>query len=88
MNATCLQTAVLLHLVRNASIGEILDANQELKEQGPWVPGANQTEVPFLSRSGKYMLYCYQPSTGRHAYLDCGTDLILSDEDAGLALRG
>jgi hypothetical protein len=47
-----------------------------------WVPACGGTETPFRARSGATLLYCYNPATGRHAYLDCGSDLILSDEDA------
>lgn len=59
----------------------------ELKrEQGDWFPACGGTEVPFTTRTGRKLLYCWQPSTGKHAYLDCNTDLILSDEEAMLAL--
>ena len=58
--------------------------------QGNWLPASGGTEEPFLTRTGRRLLYCYQPSTGRHAYLDCATDLILDDAeaDAVLALGG
>jgi hypothetical protein len=56
------------------------------KSQGNWYPANGGTEIPFISRTGKKLLYVWQPSTGNHAYLDCGTDLILSDEEARLAL--
>ena len=65
---------------------EELDAAQARKEQGPWIPACGGTEVPFNTRTGRRLLYCWQPSTGNHAYLDCGTDLILSDEEASAAL--
>lgn len=51
-----------------------------------WVPASGGTEVPFKTRTGRTLLYCWQPSTGNHAYLDCGTDLILTNEEARLAL--
>jgi hypothetical protein len=66
---------------------EKLEAAQAKREQGPWRPACGGTETPFLSRSGKKLLYCWQPSTGRHAYLDCGTDIILTDEEANLAMQ-
>jgi hypothetical protein len=44
------------------------------------------TETPFTTRTGRRLLYCYQASTGNHAYLDCGTDLVLTDDDARIAL--
>jgi len=74
-----------LHKVA-ATLKEMIDADNAKREQGEWIPANNRTETPFLTRSGKRLLYCYQPSTGRHAYLDMGTDLILSDEEAQLAL--
>jgi hypothetical protein len=51
-----------------------------------WIPACGGTEQPFTSRTGRRLLYCWQPSTGRHAYLDLGSDLILSDEEAQNAL--
>ena len=56
------------------------------RENGNWFPACGGTEVPFTTRTGRRLLYCWQPSTGRHAYLDLDTDLILSDEDAMAAL--
>ena len=47
-----------------------------------WYPACGGSETPFISRSGKRLLYCFQPSTGNHAYLDVNSDIILSDEDA------
>ena len=54
--------------------------------QGSWVPANGGTETPFTTRTGRRLLYCWQPSTGRHAYLDCATDLVLTDEEAREAL--
>ena len=51
-----------------------------------WYPAHNGTETPFVSRSGKRLLYCFQPSTGNHSYLDVDNDIILTDEDARLHL--
>ena len=59
---------------------------QAKKEQGNWVPANNGTETIFVTRSRRRLLYCWQPSTGKHAYLDCDTDLILTDEEAYLAI--
>lgn len=69
-----------------ANIAEILKARDELAAQGSWVPGCGGTETPFHTRTGRTLLYCYQASTGHHSYLDCGTDLILTDDEARLAL--
>ena len=65
---------------------EQLEARRLKAEQGSWYPACNGTEVPFHTRNGYRLLYCWQPSTGRHAYLNCDTDIILSDEDAWIAL--
>lgn len=54
----------------------------EWKAQGEWIPACGGTEVPFTTRSGARLLYCYQPRSGKHAYLDCGSDLILTDSEA------
>lgn len=64
------------------SLKDILDARDTKAKNGAWLPACNGTEVPFFSRSGRRLLYCYQPSTGKHAYLDCDTDIILDDEQA------
>jgi hypothetical protein len=63
-----------------------LNAAEAAREQGNWYPANGGTETSFVTRSGRTLLYCWQPSTGKHAYLDCGTDLILSDQEAELAL--
>jgi len=47
-----------------------------------WYPASDGTEEPFISRSGKRLLYCYQPSTRNHAYLDVDCDIILTDEES------
>jgi hypothetical protein len=64
-----------------ASVAEQMECERARREDGPWVPACNGTEVPFYTRTGHCVLYCWQPSTGRHAYLDCGTDLIIPDAD-------
>lgn len=51
-----------------------------------WLPANGGTETPFTTRTGARLLYCWQPSTGKHAYLDCGTDIILTDDEARQAL--
>ena len=63
-----------------------LDGLRLAREQGNWYPACGGTETPTRYRSGRTLLYVWQPSTGRHAYLDMGTDLILSDEEAGIAV--
>lgn len=68
------------------SVAEILDERTRKAEQGIWIPACGGTETPFTSRLGIRLLYCYQPTTGRHAYLNMDTDFILSDEEARAAL--
>lgn len=58
------------------------------KADGPWVPASGGTEEPFTARSGKRLQYMFQPSTGRHAYLDVDADIILDDEDALKHIEG
>lgn len=51
-----------------------------------WLPACGGTEQPFQTRSGRILLYCYNPAEDRHAYLDCGKDRILTNEEAEEAL--
>lgn len=68
------------------TIVEIILAREAKAAQGNWVPACGGTETPFTARSGKRLLYCYQPSTGKHAYLDLGSDMFLTDDEASAAL--
>jgi hypothetical protein len=49
--------------------------------QGDWFPANGGTEVPFISRSGVRLLYVWQPATGKHAYLNMDTDLLIPDAE-------
>jgi hypothetical protein len=55
-------------------------------QQGNWYPACGGTETPFWSRNGYHLQYLWQPSTGRHAYINLQTDIILSDDEARAAL--
>lgn len=68
------------------NLAELLQYKKKTDEQGDWVPACAGTEKPFDTKTGRKLLYCWQPKTGKHAYLDCKTDLILTDEEAALAL--
>lgn len=70
----------------NKTLTEILDERAARAANGSWIPACGGTEMPFNTRTGRRLLYCWQPTTGRHAYLDCGTDIILSDDEAFAAL--
>ena len=54
--------------------------------EGNWYPACGGTEVEFKSRTGRRLLYCWQPLTGRHEYLDLDSDIVLSDDEAQIAL--
>lgn len=68
------------------TLDELFQERDRRREQGNWVPACNGTETPFVSRSGLRLLYCWQASSGRHAYINCDTDIVLSDEEARAAL--
>ena len=63
-----------------------MEAQINKRKEGNWYPANGGTEVPFFTRGGRRLLYCWQPSSGAHAYLDCDTDLILSDEESEMIL--
>jgi hypothetical protein len=69
------------------TVAELLRERAERAAQGNWFPANGGTEEPFTARTGRRLLYVWQPTTGRHAYLDLGTDLILTDNEARLALQ-
>ena len=56
-------------------------------EGGAWRPASNGTETPFLTRSGRRLIYMWQPETGDHAYLDLSTDLFLTADEADRELK-
>jgi hypothetical protein len=65
---------------------EQIEAIQYARNNSDWLPANGGTETPFTSRSGIRMLYCWQPSTGHHAFLNCNTDVLMSGEEADEAL--
>ena len=52
-----------------------------------WVPACGGTEQPFTTRTGRRLQYLWNETTGEHAYIDCNTDIILTNEEAELALN-
>lgn len=56
------------------------------KDQGNWYPACGGTEEPFVTRNGFRLMYCWQPATGRHAYINLETDIVMTDDEAQLAL--
>lgn len=65
------------------SVADMIKAREA---RGSWVPACGGTEVPFTSRSGIRMLYCWHTGTKEHAYLNVDTDIIMTNEEATAAL--
>lgn len=59
---------------------------ESAKRNSDWIPANGGTETPYTTRNGFHVLYCWQPATGKHAYLNVNTDLIMSDEEAREAI--
>ncbi len=51
-----------------------------------YIPACGGLETPFETRTGRRLLYCYNPQLHNHAYLDVASDIILSNEEAGVAM--
>jgi hypothetical protein len=51
-----------------------------------WIPACGGTEMPFETRTGRVLQYLWNPGTGEHAYIDVRTDIILTNEEAQIAL--
>ena len=68
------------------NVVKLLAEKDAWKAQGAWTPACGGTEVPFTTRTGRRLLYCWQQRSGRHAYLDLGSDIILTDDEARAAL--
>lgn len=68
------------------TLSDAIEAERVKRELGNWQIACGGTEVPFLTRNQVRLLYCWQPSTGKHAYLNCDTDIFLSDDEATQAL--
>lgn len=56
--------------------------NAARNANGPWYPANGGAELPFVARNGMRLQYMWQPSTGRHAYMNLDTDMVLSDREA------
>lgn len=69
-----------------AKVRTVEQAVLEQEAKGNWVPACGGSETPFKTRNGYTLLYCWNTGSGRHAYLDCGTDMILSDAEATMAM--
>jgi hypothetical protein len=78
---------MVMAAVSELSVAEQMEAITLAKQNGDWFPACGGTEIPFTSRSGIRMLYCWQPSTGSHAYLNLGTDMFMTAEESAAALN-
>ncbi len=58
----------------------------ETVPQPEWVAACGGTETPFTTRTGRRLLYMWNPSTGEHAYYDVVNDVFLSADEATAAL--
>ena len=46
-----------------------------------WIPANGGSEKPTMYKNGIKALYVYNPKTGKHAYLNCANDMILTDAE-------
>ena len=46
-----------------------------------WVPANGGLEEPCTAKSGREVLYVYNPATGQHGYLDLDTDIVWTGRD-------
>jgi hypothetical protein len=53
-----------------------------------WVPACGGHETPITYQTGRRLLYCYNFARMGHAYLDCDTDMILTNAEAFEATGG
>jgi hypothetical protein len=58
----------------------------EAVPQAEWIPACGGTETPFTTRTGRRLLYMWNPTTGEHAYYDVTNDVFLSADEATAAL--
>lgn len=78
--------SVFLCTVNNDTSSLLAIRNAIATFKNVWVPANGGTETEFVSRTGKRLLYCYNSALARHAYLDLGSDMILTDDEACIAL--
>lgn len=51
-----------------------------------WVPACGGAETPFTTRTGRRLLYMWNPTAGEHAYYDLLRDVFLTTDEAIAAL--
>lgn len=62
------------------TIDEAIERKKKIEDI--WVPACGMSETSFISRSGRKLMYCWNKWQNKHAYLDCETDIILTDKEA------
>lgn len=67
------------------TLEEAIKDQEARKAQGNWVPACGGTEKEFTMNHVR-LLYCWQPSSGAHAYINLDTDMVMTDEEVN-ALR-
>lgn len=80
-----------VHLIVERMTKAVHEAHTRAVQSGQtrpnqWLPACGGTETPFTSRSGRRLQYMWNPAMGVHAYLDCHTDMILTDDEAAAYL--
>jgi hypothetical protein len=61
------------------SVADMLNEAQARRERtGRWVAACGGSETPMLVQ-GVRVLYCWNNGTGKHAYLNLDTDMIMLD---------
>ena len=45
-----------------------------------WVPACGGSEIPYIDRNGRKVLYVYNFATNTHGFLDCQNDIVWPDE--------
>jgi|TARA_R110001606_G_C14853457_1_gene587488 hypothetical protein len=49
-----------------------------------FIPACGGTELPFKTRAGVTVQYLWNPGTGEHAYINCDSDIMLTDAEFNL----
>ena len=59
-----------------------LNEAEARKAEGNWQIDCGGAEKPLKAKSGRRLQDMWQPATGNHHYLDLGTDIFLTGEEA------
>lgn len=80
-------TVDVLTTLNRESINETVEYQcAKMSNADRWVPACGGTEQQFKTRTGKTLLYCWNPLLHKHAYLDVDSDIILADREAAAAM--